>query len=81
MQDAVVLNVRARSDAYGVDVGAQHGAIPDGDVLLELDGRATESADDLLDLLTGSRVGQRVPARTLRGGAVRDVQITIAERK
>jgi serine protease Do len=52
-----------------------------GDILLELDGRPTESTDDLLELLTGSRVGQRVPARTLRGGAVRDVQITIAERK
>jgi serine protease Do len=51
-----------------------------GDLLLELDGRATESTDDLLELLTGSRVGQPVPARTLRGGAVRDVQITVAEK-
>jgi S1-C subfamily serine protease len=51
-----------------------------GDVLLELDGRATETPDDLLELLTGSRVGQAVPARTLRGGAQRDVQITVAER-
>jgi S1-C subfamily serine protease len=51
-----------------------------GDVLLEFDGRATESPDDLLDLLTGARVGQRVAARTLRGGAVREVHITVAER-
>jgi S1-C subfamily serine protease len=51
-----------------------------GDILLELDGRATESTDDLLELLTGSRVGQGVPARTLRGGTVRDVQITVAEK-
>jgi S1-C subfamily serine protease len=51
-----------------------------GDLLLEFDGRPTESADDLLDQLTGARVGRSVPARTLRGGAVRDVQITVAER-
>jgi S1-C subfamily serine protease len=51
-----------------------------GDILLELDGHPTETADDLLDLLTGSRVGQSVPARTLRGGGVRDVQITVAEK-
>jgi serine protease Do len=51
-----------------------------GDLLLEFDGRPTESPDDLLDLLTGSRVGQQAAVRTLRGGAVRDVQITIAER-
>jgi serine protease Do len=51
-----------------------------GDVLLEFDGRPTESPDDLLDLLTGSRVGQRVAARTLRGGVVHDVHITVAER-
>jgi serine protease Do len=51
-----------------------------GDILLELDGRATESTDDLLELLTGSRVGQRVPARTRRGGTIRDVQITVAEK-
>ncbi|MEO8077038.1 MAG: trypsin-like peptidase domain-containing protein [Acidobacteriota bacterium] len=51
-----------------------------GDVLLEFDGHAIESPDDLLDLLTGARVGQAVAARTLRGGAVREVQITVAER-
>jgi S1-C subfamily serine protease len=51
-----------------------------GDVLLDFDGKATESPDDLLDLLGGDRVGQNVKARTLRGGAARDVQITVAER-
>jgi serine protease Do len=51
-----------------------------GDVLLEFDGRPTESPDDLLDQLTGARVGQSVPARTLRGGGARDVHITVAER-
>ena len=51
-----------------------------GDVLLDFDGHATERADDLLDLLTDRRIGQSVKVRTLRGGAVRDVQLSVAER-
>jgi S1-C subfamily serine protease len=60
------------ADAAGVIVG---------DVLLDFDGRPTESADDLLDLLTNGRVGKSVAVRTLRGGVVRDVQIAVGERK
>ena len=51
-----------------------------GDILLEFDGKPTESPEDLLDLLIANRIGQPVPARTLRGGTARDVQITVAER-
>jgi S1-C subfamily serine protease len=51
-----------------------------GDVLLDFDGRATETADDLLDLLTDRRIGQSVKARTLRGDTVREVQLSVAER-
>ncbi|MCA1652411.1 MAG: S1C family serine protease, partial [Acidobacteria bacterium] len=51
-----------------------------GDVLLDVDGHATEVPDDLLDLLTDRRVGQQVTARILRGGAVREVPLTVAER-
>jgi len=51
-----------------------------GDVLLDFDGQRTESPDDLLELLTDRRVGQSVTARTLRGGVLRDTQITVAER-
>jgi S1-C subfamily serine protease len=51
-----------------------------GDILLEFDGKPTESPEDLLDLLIGNRIGQTVTARTLRGGAARDVQTTVAER-
>jgi S1-C subfamily serine protease len=52
-----------------------------GDILLEFDGKPTESPEDLLDLVTGSRVGQTVVARTLRGGAVREVPIDVVERQ
>jgi S1-C subfamily serine protease len=51
-----------------------------GDILLEFDGKPTESPEDLLDLLIGNRIGQTVAARTLRGGTARDVQIPVAER-
>ena len=51
-----------------------------GDVLLEFDGRRTESADDLLEALSGSGAGQTLTARTLRGGAARDVHLTVAQR-
>jgi S1-C subfamily serine protease len=51
-----------------------------GDILLEFDGKPTESPEDLLDLLIGNRIGQSATARTLRGGTARDVKITVAER-
>ncbi len=52
-----------------------------GDVLLDFDGHPTEAADDLLDLLTDQRIGQSVTVRTLRGGTVREAQLSVAERK
>jgi S1-C subfamily serine protease len=51
-----------------------------GDVLLDFDGHPTETADQLLDLLTGRLVGQTVTVRTLRGSALREVPLTVAER-
>jgi S1-C subfamily serine protease len=51
-----------------------------GDVLLDVDGRAVASTDDLLGLLTGDRVGRAVPVRVLRGGVARDLSVTIGER-
>jgi S1-C subfamily serine protease len=51
-----------------------------GDILLEFDGKPTESPEDFLDLLIGNRIGQTLTGRTLRGGTARDVQITVAER-
>jgi S1-C subfamily serine protease len=51
-----------------------------GDVLLELDGRAISSPEDLLDLLTGDLVGRQAALRLLRGGAPTDVAVTIGER-
>ena len=40
-----------------------------GDVLVEFDGHAVESPEDLLDLLVGDRVGRQASLRLLRGNA------------
>jgi S1-C subfamily serine protease len=52
-----------------------------GDVVLDFDGHATESPDDLLDLLTSDRVGRQVTVGIIRGGAALGVALTVAERK
>jgi S1-C subfamily serine protease len=51
-----------------------------GDVLLEFDGHAVESPEDLLDLLLGDRVGRHLTIRALRGGAIVDLSVTVGER-
>jgi S1-C subfamily serine protease len=59
------------ADAVGVIVG---------DVIVEFDGRRVDSPEDLLDLLTGDRVGRAVTLQLLRGGAPVTVTITVGER-
>jgi serine protease DegQ len=51
-----------------------------GDLLLEFDGHPIESPEDLLDLLVGDRVGRTITIRTLRGGAIVDLAVTVGER-
>ena len=72
-QALVVIGVTPSSPAESAGINV-------GDIVLEFDGRPIASPDDLLDLLANRQVGQTIPARTLRGGVVRDVQLTIAER-
>ena len=51
-----------------------------GDLLLDFDGHALSSPEDLLQLLTGDRVGGEVPVRILRGGQATDVTVRVGER-
>jgi S1-C subfamily serine protease len=51
-----------------------------GDVVLDLDGHAIHSPEDLLDLLLGDRVGRAVALRVLRGAAAIDLTVTVGER-
>ena len=51
-----------------------------GDVVLSLDGTAVAAPEDLLDLLTGSRIGQVATLQLLRGGSPAEVAVTIGAR-
>jgi len=51
-----------------------------GDILLQFGDKPTESAEDLLDRLTGNLIGQKVQVRTLHGGLPRDVEVAVASR-
>ncbi len=58
----------------------QSGGLLVGDIVLEFDGRAIHSAEDLLDLLLGDRVGRAVSLRVLRGSGALDLAVTVGER-
>ena len=51
-----------------------------GDVILALDGQPVTSPDDLVDLLTGDRVGKAATLSLLRGGSAASLAVTIGER-
>jgi S1-C subfamily serine protease len=51
-----------------------------GDVILDVDGRPLDSPDTLLDFLAGTRIGQTVTLRIVRGGTPIDVAIAVGER-
>ncbi len=52
-----------------------------GDVILDFDGQGIESAEDLLDLLSGDRVGRDIAIRLVRAGTSREITVTVAERQ
>jgi S1-C subfamily serine protease len=60
---------------------AEEAGVMVGDCLVDFDGRPISSPDDLLELLTGERVGQSIAARVLRAGAVADLTVTVGERR
>jgi len=51
-----------------------------GDILLTFDGQPIRSAEDLLDLLVGDRVGRTLTAAVLRGGAPIELTVKIGMR-
>jgi S1-C subfamily serine protease len=52
-----------------------------GDILVRLDGTAVTNADDLQSLLGPNRVGSAVSAAVIRGGELRDVNVTVGTRE
>lgn len=59
---------------------AEGGGLLLGDVIVELDGQAVTSVDRLISLLTAATIGRAVVLRVLRGGAQKDITVTVAER-
>lgn len=51
-----------------------------GDVLVGLGGRAVSNADELQGMLGPDKVGVAVQARVIRGGEIKDIPLTVAER-
>ena len=72
-QGLLIADVRAESPA------SQAGLMV-GDVIVAFDGQPVESPEDLLDLLSGDRVGKPVAISLVRGGAMNEVKVTIGER-
>lgn len=60
---------------------AAEGGLVLGDAIIGLSDKAIQNHDDLLAALAGDVVGTKVPVRILRGGELREVVVTIAERK
>ncbi len=52
-----------------------------GDILVRLDGNAVTNADDLQGLLGPNKVGTAVTASVVRGGELRDLNVTIGTRE
>jgi S1-C subfamily serine protease len=63
-----------------VDSPAAQGGLVMGDAIVGLDGEIVRHHDDLLGLLSGERVGNKVPVRIVRGGEMRTVNVTIGEK-
>jgi S1-C subfamily serine protease len=51
-----------------------------GDILINLDGQATRTLDELLGLLGGDRVDKAVPVTVVRGGELKSISVTIGEK-
>ncbi len=60
---------------------AERGGLLQGDVLVALAGQAIADIDDLQAALGPETVGQTVAARIVRGGEIRDVQVTVGVRE
>src|SRR5437763_1333107 len=52
-----------------------------GDILVRLDGTSVTNADDLQGLLGPDRVGSSVSASVVRGGELRDLNVTVGTRE
>lgn len=62
------------------DAAAGRAGLLIGDILVELGGRAIERPENLQEALDADSIGKSVPARIVRGGEVKTVEITPGEK-
>jgi S1-C subfamily serine protease len=74
-RDEALLVVGVTSDGPAAGAG-----VLVGDIIVTFDGQPIESPEDLLDLLTGHRVGRLVALGVLRAGLARELSVTVGER-
>jgi S1-C subfamily serine protease len=58
---------------------AERGGIREGDLIVEVDGRAVESASDLQGMMVAERIGRPLAARVWRSGSELDLELVPAE--
>jgi S1-C subfamily serine protease len=58
---------------------AERGGIREGDLIVEVDGRAVESASDLQEMMVAERIGRPLAARVWRSGSELDLELVPAE--
>jgi S1-C subfamily serine protease len=63
------------------DSPADKGGLVLGDTIVALDGTAVRHHDDLLALLAGDRVDQKVPVSIVRGGELQTMNVKIGVRE
>lgn len=63
------------------DSPAEEAGLLLGDVLIALDGQPLQDAKDLRMVLTRDRVGERLAARVIRGGELKQIPLPIGERE
>ena len=60
---------------------AEQSRLIQGDTLVTLNGRPVRSLAELQAVLSGDPIGQPVPAKVVRAGAVRELTVTVGERR
>lgn len=59
---------------------AEKGGLFMGDTIVQIDGRALRSPDELVNALTGDLIGRTVTLRVLRGGQLQNIEVVVGER-
>lgn len=75
-QETGLLVISVESSSPAADAGMLV-----GDILVSVDGETVEQLEELMALLSGSRVGNAVPVQIVRGGSLTEMTVTISERE